>query len=134
MGRALDLEPQNISLLSLEQRLDAGFPVYVMLEPGDGTRYQWIITPLWAHAYVSGAGISRVPWEWLMVTRADQESDACHKGVMIRSHFWSGDFYPICRANEYTMKLMARFFMDLWKQHDRNYTHEEYAQIEELYG
>jgi hypothetical protein len=46
-GRDLTMEPANgITLEEIAERLRAGLPTRVVLEPGDATRYEFLLVPL----------------------------------------------------------------------------------------
>jgi len=49
-GRPLDPQPTNIPLGLVAQELLAGKTVQITLEPGDATRYDFILSPIVIHA------------------------------------------------------------------------------------
>lgn len=74
-GREMKVEPTNMRLADVVQRLDGdGLPVVVNLEPGDATRYVLLLTPCWSTWMQNELGCFGIPSDdsWMLVTKVDQ--------------------------------------------------------------
>jgi hypothetical protein len=120
-GRAMNAEPTNMALADVAERLRQGHPVYVDLQPGDGTRYEFVLLPL--DGVMSGGGdLVGVPdWEpgHLMVTRLvgpDPVASVIISAVPDEALGLS-EFVPLSRNNEWTVMVLewwtARLFLAL---------------------
>jgi hypothetical protein len=59
-GQPMNPEPIGATLSAKAALLDAGETTYVHLEPGDGTRYELLLVPMWA-PHVNAAALLYLP-------------------------------------------------------------------------
>lgn len=114
-GKELSLEPINISMDEVVKELQHGETVYVILEPGDATRYELLITPLWGWQRRMVPLGEQKPWRWLLVTRMNQ-SENNHPSIRIQRGFWIGELEPLTRNNIHTHAIFAWWLCKLWAQ------------------
>lgn len=112
-GRELNLSPVNITLAQIVALLDARRPVRVELQPGDATRYEFLIVPLVGQ--LSGTG---------------HYSDGClaHVPVNLRTDgrftafdldFEVGPYDLETYQNEHTRNVLAHFYLALRQEMGR---------------
>lgn len=105
-GRLLSPEPTNLSLKVLAGGLSAGHTAYAQLEPGDATRYDILLVPMWGPAGFGGP-YDREDYKWLFITRLRSGGSVPSLGCMIRRDFRSYDFQEIAGGNTHTANLLA---------------------------
>lgn len=93
-GRPMKLDPVDEPLSALKERMAKGQPIYAKLEPGDGTRYELIVTHL--------------PHYGTLVARIDYGVERV-RGVYLGDHFPARELVPMCGPNPWT-----RTFLDWW--------------------
>lgn len=102
-GRPLTMGPVNITLAQVAALLDARRPVRVVLEPGDATRYEFLLVPLVGQlagtgGYDDGA-LAHIP--------VNHWNDSSL--MALQPQFSAGPFDFQAYANGHTRLVMAEF-------------------------
>jgi hypothetical protein len=106
----LDYNPTNVGMNELAFRIGQGIPARVILEPGDATRYEFLIIPQSGKSGDTFTGNSR---DHLVVVRqTSSDLTACHVRKQ-KGDYWPGDFHAISNSNEHSANVMAGFFKHL---------------------
>lgn len=90
-GTPMKVEPRNISMDSARATLRNFQPVYCVLEPGDGTRYEVVVM------YMRGYGY--------MFCRVDRGEDKV-RGVYLSDHYHPDELIPAAGRNDWTLVLL----------------------------
>lgn len=121
-GRAMYPEPRNMSVAELAALLDQGHTVSVCLEPGDATRYDVLLVPVWGpHVNAAQLGFTTdktLQRDYLWVINA--VPGAPLRGVIIQRGGYYGELLTsgAWRA-EWTMILFEWWFEHhLWPRLD----------------
>lgn len=109
-GRPYQADPLECSISQLAARLDNGSPVSVTLEPGDATRYELLLVPMWApEVGLHNWGIEDRQ-SGLVVTRlvgGEVDGGSC---IVLLNRQHSHGLWTISRENTWTFNLFTRWF------------------------
>ena len=119
-NKEMSSEPANMPMFNLAMQLANGYTVYVCLEPGDATRYDFLITPV--SAIVTDTRGTRGLSGWadnykLVLTRLYNMRPA--GGMVCCRGMWEGELAEFARGNNWTVTLFDWWLEQLWKELER---------------
>lgn len=105
-GQVMNMEPTNMSLGEAVTRLFHGEAVHIDLQPGDATRYQLYIIPLWNRILKPG-NVSHSDSDDMVVLAL---LNIDRKTALVRLSPEALDtFYAVENDNEWTRHILASF-------------------------
>lgn len=116
-GKPLKTEPRNTSLHEVAEMLEYGRAVSVHLEPGDGSRYDLLLVPLWATDVRSLAQQfeDESIREKSVMYVFDARKHESVVGAAIERGGYYGSLQTLAAGNEWTMTFLEWWFeRQLW--------------------
>lgn len=108
-GRALSEEPKNRTISTIALLLHEANPVRAVLEPGDGTRYDLLLVPMWNPTAALWHG--RDVKDFILVVN----SVANHAGSLSRrGDVHHGSLQHAARADDWTARVLHWFMTHVW--------------------
>ena len=111
--RELQPNPLGITLKQVAKFLVEGKPLTVELEPGDATRYELALIPMWADLMNLG-NYGEERETSLLVVRSVGGTPTTAQVVLLERDF--KELYRISNQNEWTEQLFSWWFSLLWRE------------------
>lgn len=117
-GRQMDPTPYGKSLQSVAQCLDRRQPTTVILKPGDATRYELVLVPMWMPSLEFGNYHPADRFNGLLVTRIVR-GHPTGSGIIILTRSSHDDLDLIINGNNWTGLLFEWWFALLKEELDK---------------
>lgn len=110
-------QPINTIMLTVADALIAKQPIVVILEPGDATRYMFMVTPCTAMFVDDHLRSIGVPWDkakdYVILTRINSPGASCVVRISTEVFEWDFEGYS---NNQHTRQVLAWWFNLLRKE------------------